>query len=845
MGVFRSEEVYHLKLRMPGDIESSVRIMDAFGKIEQDAIEFIDLTKDDLEAKKNFAPMIKRCEQMETKINNFLKYANDFHQKFYYYTSYIQFLQNLEKDQSNRDLTFGSYFDVVENEIIESEKKIIDLIDSYQKIKEDLVIELEKKLVFEKYFSITGSIGLNQLNSVSNNSGGGLPRPNALLNVMGVINASDDIKMNRMVLRCSRGRAMTTFFDFVYPKELSFDFTSNKKVEKKIFIIFYPSEGREVLYRKLLQICDLLSASRYMLPEDVERELIISNLESTIKEKKEYLIQAEGSIRNFLRDIAGTDTKPGKIDLYRLFFKKEKMIYTNLNKCLLRENFIDGEVWVIAKCKDMLVNILNSGFLRDETKSQGSFIELQSDPKIEKPTYIPTNEFLYPFQQIVNTYGIPRYQEINPAYFNIVTFPFLFGLMFGDIGHGLLILLFSLYLCIYNEDFKKNPQKSIMKTLCKYRHFFLLLSICSVFCGFIYNDFLSVPLPFFGTCYVNRGDEAVREDKSCIYPFGIDPKWYIADNELAFLNSLKMKFSVIFGVIHMIFGIILKGVNDFHFGNWVALLFEFFPQLIFMGFLFGYMIVMIIIKWCTNWDGRLEEAPSLISQMINIFIKKGSVNGLPLWGGVQAQENFHLLVLIVCIILIPIMLLPKPIIEYLSYKKAQNKRLNSLQINLNNSGGAQDSNILNGNDNYIHVSQIKLREDIIEKTFIDFFINQAIAIIEFILGTVSNTASYLRLWALSLAHVELTKVFFEKTLQDQIIEGDYYFGLGFLSIFVGYFIWANITFFVLICMDFMECFLHTLRLHWVEFQNKFFKADGYLFVPYSFKYIIENDDNDF
>ena len=73
MGVFRSEEVYHLKLRMPGDIESSVRIMDAFGKIEQDAIEFIDLTKDDLEAKKNFAPMIKRCEQMETKINNFLK----------------------------------------------------------------------------------------------------------------------------------------------------------------------------------------------------------------------------------------------------------------------------------------------------------------------------------------------------------------------------------------------------------------------------------------------------------------------------------------------------------------------------------------------------------------------------------------------------------------------------------------------------------------------------------------------------------------------------------------------------------------------------------------------------
>ena len=238
----------------------------------------------------------------------------------------------------------------------------------------------------------------------------------------------------------------------------------------------------------------------------------------------------------------------------------------------------------------------------------------------------------------------------------------------------------------------------------------------------------------------------------------------------------------------------------------------------------------------------LEQAPSLISQLINIVIKKGSVNDLPLWGTVKEQEGFHLFILIVCVLLIPLMLLPKPIIDYYRYRRKKERNENHLEEGINNSG--IESNVI-GNDNYIHVSQVKINEELLDKNFLDFFINQAIAIIEFILGTVSNTASYLRLWALSLAHVELTKVFFEKTLQDQIIEGDYYFGLGFLSIFVGYFVWANVTFFVLICMDFMECFLHTLRLHWVEFQNKFFKADGYLFVPYSFKYIIDTDESDF
>ena len=119
-------------------------------------------------------------------------------------------------------------------------------------------------------------------------------------------------------------------------------------------------------------------------------------------------------------------------------------------------------------------------------------------------------------------------------------------------------------------------------------------------------------------------------------------------------------------------------------------------------------------------------------------------------------------------------------------------------------------------------------EEDVEFNFGEVFIHQVIETIEFVLGAVSNTASYLRLWALSLAHAQLSEVFFEKaiigTLETQ----------NPLAAVVGFFIFANVTVGVLMMMDAMECFLHALRLHWVEFMNKFYKGEGRHFEPLSF-----------
>uniref|UniRef100_A0A6Q2X6C9 V-type proton ATPase subunit a n=1 Tax=Esox lucius TaxID=8010 RepID=A0A6Q2X6C9_ESOLU len=466
---------------------------------------------------------------------------------------------------------------------------------------------------------------------------------------------------------------------------------------------------------------------------------------------------------------------------WKVRVQKCKAVQAVLNLCSLSvtDKCLIAEAWCPVSKLPELQSALREGGSGSGVDSFYNRLPSTTPP----PTLFPTNTFTAGFQNIVDAYGVASYREVNPAVYTIITFPFLFAVMFGDVGHGLLMFLAALWMVLEEKDPKlRNNDNEIWRMMFGGRYLILLMGLFSIYTGAIYNECFSRGLSPFssgwnvGSMFENgdwnpstlKANTFLSLDPNVTgvftgpYPFGIDPIWGLSSNHLTFLNSYKMKMSVIIGVIHMTFGVCLSFFNYKHFNQLSSIFLVLIPELFFMLCLFGYLVFMVIFKWLAYSTAQSNSAPSILIHFIDMFLFAENKENPPLYHGQVC----------VCVCVC-----------------------------------------------------------VCDFDAADVFMHQAIHTIEYCLGCISNTASYLRLWALSLAHAQLSEVLWVMVLRLALTWQGY---VGSVIVFVLFSFFAVLTVAILLVMEGLSAFLHALRLHWVEFQNKFYGGTGYKLQPFSF-----------
>jgi V/A-type H+-transporting ATPase subunit I len=182
--------------------------------------------------------------------------------------------------------------------------------------------------------------------------------------------------------------------------------------------------------------------------------------------------------------------------------------------------------------------------LQDEIEKYPETILVTSEPD-EDIKNIPFIEARNPikrsFQSIVGLYGLPASKEVDPTIFFIFTFSIFFGIMFGDIGHGLILFVIGLT-GILARGLKRNIRQMFLLVM--------MVGITSTVMGFIFGEAFGTHVTDLLGLTHGHGDH--------VYLFGIEYPFLEPVNDLVQVFNLTL----IIGTVHVLLGLILKVINQ-------------------------------------------------------------------------------------------------------------------------------------------------------------------------------------------------------------------------------------------------------------------------------------------
>ncbi|XP_075549552.1 V-type ATPase subunit a family protein Vha100-1 isoform X2 [Dermacentor variabilis] len=835
-GLFRSEEMTLCQLFLQS--EAAYGCVSELGELG--LVQFRDLNPDVNAFQRKFVNEVRRCDEMERKLRFLEKEIKKDG------IPMLDIGDNPEAPQPREMIDLEATFEKLENELKEVNTNAEALKRTYLELTE-LKHILRKTQAFFDEQSHARTVELEHMHLQLVPSDMTASSSMQLGFVAGVVLRERLPSFERMLWRVCRGNVFLRQAAIETPLE---DPVTGDQVYKTVFIIFFQGEQLKTRVKK---ICEGFRATLYPCPETPgdRREMSIGVM-TRIEDLNTVLGQTQDHRHRVLMAAAKN------IKNWFVKVRKIKAIYHALNlfnldvtqKCLI------AECWCAVSDLEKIQMALHRG--TDRGGNTVPSILNRMETKETPPTYNRTNRFTVGFQSIVDAYAVPSYREVNPAPFTIITFPFLFAVMFGDAGHGTLMFLFALWMVLKEKALQaEKSDNEIWNTFFGGRYIILLMGIFSVYTGLIYNDTFSKSFNVFGSSWfvAKKADYHEQEQLDPVdnfmgspYPFGVDPAWQLATNKIPFTNSYKMKMSIVLGVSQMLFGVFLSLWNHRFFRNMANVWCEFVPQLLFLCSIFGYLVIIIFAKWTINFGKDTYCAPSLLITLINMFLFSYPTEPCyqaQFYNGQKGLQSFLVLLAVICI---PWILLAKPF--YLRHKHKMALRAGGGH---SNALGAATSSAHHGmKDTEDGAAANAMPEppkavggggghgghgdESGEFNFGDTFINQTIHTIEYCLGSVSHTASYLRLWALSLAHAQLSEVLWNMVLKNGLMP------ISVVGGFLMYFTfaaWAFLTVAVLLIMEGLSAFLHALRLHWVEFQSKFYKGEGHMFVPFAFDTILE------